>query len=238
MLKLKIAGVVFGVNPKYGFTEKICRDYLYEGEEPLSFIAEILSEDIEKVKNSIGNCSYGHAESLEVFRRLSEYVLNRGDGIIFHCSAVAVDGNAYLFAAPSGTGKSTHTKFWRELLGEKAVMVNDDKPIIKYEDGAFYVYGTPWMGKHNLGANIRVKIKAICKLVRGEKNAIEKISPKEMLMTIFNQTLRPETEESVDKLLGIIDKLLSSVELYKLKCTPTIDAAKLSYEVMSKGVSK
>lgn len=235
MLKLKIADVVFGVNLKYGLTERLCRDYIYDGDEPVEFVAEIKDEAIEKVKGSIENCSSGYAESLEVFRALCDYVLNKGDGIIFHCSAVAVDGEAYLFAAPSGTGKSTHTRFWREYLGEKAVMINDDKPIIKYVDGTFYVYGTPWMGKHYLGANTRAKIKAICKLERGDKNEIEKAAVQDMLMAIFNQTLRPETESEVNNLLDIIEKLLSSVSLYRLKCTPTIDAAKLSYNVMSKG---
>lgn len=235
MLKYKIAEVVFGVNPKYAYTPRICKDYLYEGDAPVAFIAEIPEQTIEKVKSEVEGCSAGYAESLEVFRCLCDYILNKGDGIIFHCSAVAVDGNAYLFAAPSGTGKSTHTRFWREYLGEKAVMINDDKPIIKYVDGEFYVYGTPWMGKHFLGSNTRAKIKAVCKLERGEKNEIEKASVPEMLLTVFNQTLRPSDEVSVNNLLSLTDKLLTAVALYKLKCTPDIEAAKLSYETMSKG---
>ena len=235
MVLLKIAEVVFGVIPKYDLTVKICRDYVYNGAEKPAFIAEISEDDIKKVAGEIENCSLGYAESLEVFRALCDYVLDKGDGIIFHCSAVAVDGEAYLFAAPSGTGKSTHTRFWRELLGDKAVMINDDKPIIKYVDGAFYVYGTPWMGKHRLGANTRAKIKAICKLERGAKNAIEKASAGEMLITVFNQTLRPTSEDGVNKLLDLTDKLLKSVALYKLECTPDIAAAQLSYNVMSKG---
>lgn len=235
MLKLKIADVVFGVVPKYDLVEKICRDYIYSGDETPAFTAIVPQEKIEKVKNEIAGCSYGYAESIEVFRILSEYVLDKGEGIIFHCSAISVDDKAYLFAAPSGTGKSTHAHFWRELLGEKAVMINDDKPIIKYVDGEFYVYGTPWMGKHRLGTNSRAKVKAICRLERGNVDEIEKATVSEMIMTILNQTLRPESEEGVDSLLGIIEKLVSSVALYKLKCTPTIEAAKLSYSVMSKG---
>lgn len=235
MLKYRIADVTFGVIPKYAYTERFCREYLYDGETPAAFVAEIPQESIDKVKKEIQGCSDGYAESLEIFRALSNYVLDSGEGLIFHCSAVAVDGEAYLFTAPSGTGKSTHTRFWRELLGDRAVMVNDDKPIIKYVDGAFYVYGTPWMGKHHLGANTRVKIKAICKLERGEKNSIEKLSVAEMIPTILNQTLRPDTESGLNKLLCLTDKLLSSVAIYKLKCTPTIEAAELSYGVMSKG---
>ncbi|MBQ8427284.1 MAG: hypothetical protein IJX16_05955 [Clostridia bacterium] len=145
-----------------------------------------------------------------------------------------VDGNAYLFTAPSGTGKSTHTRLWRELLGDKAVMINDDKPIIRYVDGEFYVYGTPWNGKHRLDTNTRAKVKAICQIYQAKENEIKKISPPEMLLTVLNQTIRPNDAETYDKLLDLIDKLLRKVELYKLGCNISIDAAKLAYETMSK----
>jgi hypothetical protein len=146
-----------------------------------------------------------------------------------------VDGCAYLFTAPSGTGKSTHTRLWRELLGDKAVMVNDDKPIIRYIDGEFYVYGTPWNGKHHLDTNCRAKIKAICKIEQAKENRIEIISTSEMLMTILNQTIRPDNLEQMDKLLGLIDKMISKVGLYKLGCTISKEAAELAYSTMSKG---
>lgn len=94
----------------------------------------------------------------------------------FTCSAVALDGQAYLFTAPSGTGKSTHTRLWREVFGERAVMVNDDKPLIQVREDAIYVCGTPWNGKHNLDSNQKVPIKGICLLERGTVNHIETIS--------------------------------------------------------------
>ncbi len=60
------------------------------------------------------------------YRKLAESLLEYGV-LLFHGSSVAVDGFGYIFAAQSGTGKSTHARLWRELLGERAVMVNDDK---------------------------------------------------------------------------------------------------------------
>jgi hypothetical protein len=120
-------------------------------------------------------------------------------------------------------------------LGEKAVMVNDDKPIIRYIDGEFYVYGTPWNGKHHLDTNCRAKIKAICKIEQAKENRIEKINTSEMLMTILNQTIRPDNLEQMDKLLGLIDKMISKVGLYKLGCTISKEAAELAYSTMSKG---
>lgn len=155
--------------------------------------------------------------------------------MIFHSSAVAVDGDAYLFCGPSGAGKSTHARLWRELLGDKAVTVNDDKPIIKLENGEFFVYGTPWTGKHRLGNNVRYKIKAICEIKQAKENKIEKLSFFNAFALVMNQTLRPEKEEDTDKLLKTIEKFLVQVKSYRLYCNVSLDAAKLSFESMSKG---
>lgn len=228
-----MAGVVFDATHIYEYTERLCKDYLYFGKEPPSFIANVTHGDIEKEIQMVNEFPKPFAESLALFRKLCKYCLNNADGIIFHSSVVMVDGNAYIFTAPSGTGKSTHTRLWRELLGKRAVMVNDDKPIIRYEEGEFYVYGTPWNGKHNLGCNCRAKVKAICKLYRSKENQICKASKAEMLLTILNQTLRPEQEEDADKLLSLIEKMLCTVDIYTLGCNISKEAAKLSFSTMS-----
>ena len=122
------------------------------------------------------------------------------------------------------------------MLGDKMVYINDDKPIIRFIDGAFYVYGTPWNGKHHLDTDARAKIKAICEIRRGEKNSIERVSPKDMVGVVFNQTLRPEELADMEKFLALTDKLLTSVPLYRLHCNISAEAAELSYNTMKKGV--
>ena len=233
MPKYKIADVVFEAKLLYGYTEKLCKNYEYTGEEPCAFSVAITGEDVAKEKALAPEFPDAYLESLALFRKLCEYCLEYANGIIFHSSAIMVDGKAYLFTAPSGTGKSTHTRLWRELLGDKAVMVNDDKPIIRYIDGKFYVYGTPWNGKHHLDTNCRAEIKAICKIEQAKENRIAPLSTAEMLLTIFNQTIRPEDSAQMDRLLTLIDKLLTEVELYKLGCTISKEAAELSYNTMS-----
>ena len=174
-----------------------------------------------------------YLEFLSLYRKLCDYALNYADGILFHSSAIMVDGNAYLFTAPSGTGKSTHTRLWRELLKDRAIMVNDDKPMVRCIDGEFFVYGTPWNGKHRIDNNVKAKVKAICKISQAKENSIVKATTGEMLVTILNQTIRPENEKDMDKLLLLIEKMLNSVELYSLECNVSIDSAKLSYKTMS-----
>jgi hypothetical protein len=146
-----------------------------------------------------------------------------------------VDGNAYLFTAPSGTGKSTHARLWRELLGDRVKMINDDKPIIRYIDGELYVYGTPWTGKHGLGENTRGKIKAICKIYQAKENQIQRADNKEMIGVIFQQTIRPDSLERLDNFTALLDKMLASIDKYSLGCNMDISAAELSYNTMSKG---
>lgn len=240
MPRYKIADVVFDAEHIYGYTAKLCEKYLYYGKETPEFAAVITKRDIDAEKALEGGENFPdyYLESLALFRKLCDYTLSYKQGIIFHSSAVAVDGKAYLFTAPSGTGKSTHARLWREMLGEKVVMINDDKPIIRWVDDNFYVYGTPWNGKHRLDTNTRAKVAAICELRRGKENRIYKISPQEMLMVVMNQTIRPTEADKVDNLLFILDKLLTAVPLFRLECDISREAAETSYKAMVENTEK
>ena len=99
--------------------------------------------------------------------------------------------------------------------------------------GECFVYGTPWNGKHNLGSNVKVKLQAVCEIIRAKDNRIEKISPKEMLSVIFHQTLVPDTLPEMDKYLQIIDKVLKNAELFRLYCNKESTAAEVSYNAMA-----
>lgn len=170
-------------------------------------------------------------EELAVHRKLSTAMLDF-DTFLFHGSCVAVDGKAYIFAAPSGTGKSTHVRLWRQLLGDRAVMVNDDKPYIRVTDNGAIVYGTPFNGKHHLDSNINVPLDGICVLERGQKNHIEKVRKEDVYAVLLQQTYRPNTPSDLQKTLALLDKLTFCVNLYKLSCNMEPDAARVSYEAI------
>lgn len=153
------------------------------------------------------------------------------DGCMLHSSAVVVDGYAYLFSADSGTGKSTHTQLWLKHFGDKAFIINDDKPVIRCIDGNWYVYGTPWSGKTDQNVNIRVKLGAIVFLERAEENWIDEISVKEALPKFFKQTVRRlHKEEKMDLVLGTMERVLSQTPIYKMGCNISDDAVVTAYE--------
>ena len=175
--------------------------------------------------------SDGYLETLAVYRRIAERLLEY-DTILFHGSCIAVDGAGYLFTAKSGTGKSTHTRLWRELLGGRAVMVNDDKPLIRITDEEAIVYGTPWDGKHHLSNNIAVPLKAVCILERSVENHIREIASSEALPMLLQQVYRPMDAAAMARTLNLIDLLAGHVKLYRLGCNMDVSAAELSYNTM------
>ena len=225
----------------YEDIHRLCRDYQYS-EQPIDFAVQTQPSDIdfERKKSAhedevegrmVRPFSDGYLETLAVYRKIAEKMPDY-DTVLFHGSAVAVDGAAYLFIAKSGTGKSTHTRLWRELLGSRAVMINDDKPLIRVTDAGAIIYGTPWDGKHRLSSNIDVPLKAICILTRGAENHIEPVTAAEAYPMLLQQAYRPADPTSLSKTLNLIDKLAASVSLWRLSCNMDPEAAKVSYEAM------
>ena len=157
---------------------------------------------------------------------------------MLHSSAIVLDGYAYLFSAPCGTGKSTHTSMWQRVFGENAVMLNDDKPALKKEQGRWYAYGTPWSGKTAQNVNMRIPLGGICVLTRGEKNEIEPYSGAAAIFALLDQTVRPRVANVRGELLELLDDLMSNVPVWRLRCTPTEEAALVSHAAMSKEAHK
>ena len=154
--------------------------------------------------------------------------------ILFHGSAVALDDEVYLFTAPSGTGKSTHAALWRRAVGERVVMVNDDKPFLGLkDDGNIIVYGSPWAGKHRLNANVALPLKAICILSQAKENRIKKITPGDSFQTMYTQTYRKSTDiQFTDIVLKVLAKVVE-YPIWKLECNISKEAFLLSYEAMT-----
>ena len=157
------------------------------------------------------------------------------DGMMLHSSAVIVDDRAYLFTADSGTGKSTHTALWLKYFGNRAKILNDDKPAIRFENDRWYAYGTPWSGKNDISLNLRAEIAGIAVLERAQENHIEQFSGIQALHAILKQVNRPPAMEHRIKLMELLDKLITTVAIWKLQCNMDPEAAIIAYEAMSSG---
>ncbi len=230
--KYDFAGKTVEVNSLNEAVHKYCAAYVSDG--TVDFSVTTTQEDIEYERSRAETPGYsdGYLEELAVYRKISEK-MPYYDTILFHGSVVAVDGAAYLFTAASGTGKSTHVALWRKLFGERAVMVNDDKPLLHIGD-VVTAYGTPYDGKHKLSNRIAVPLKAICILTRAETNSIVPVTKSEAYPMLLQQAYRPNDVFALQKTLGLIDKMAEKVGLYRLGCNMDIEAVKVAYDGMNK----
>lgn len=240
---LEIAGKRIGVVCHFEETRQYCEGYLGEA-GPVDFTVSITIDDVyaEHVKSKEEAKAEGRPfvrtpppllEPLAVYRKIATRLLE-DDILLFHGSAICVDGEGYLFTAVSGTGKSTHTRLWREVFGDRAVMINDDKPLLKVEGDRVLICGTPWNGKHRLGSSIMVPLKGLCILTRGTQNSIEPISMSEVLPILVQQSFRPATAGAIPAVLELIRKIVDRAELYRLACNMDPEAATVAFEGMNR----
>lgn len=226
-----IAGIITDMYLRYPTTIKQSEAYIYKGDRKPQITIDLSDEYLkdrqkENPHLSLDSCEYIWYGSIFYNAILSF------EGFLLHSSAVVHNGKAYLFSAPCGTGKSTHTQLWLKCFDD-AYILNDDKPAIIHTDKGWMVSGTPFSGKTDLNVNKVVPLGGICALERGKVNRTGRIESDEALYRILNQTIRPSDQEKMDKLLSLLDSLISEKYVYKLECNMEEDAAKVSYAAMS-----
>ena len=228
---MEIAGFAIGVEPLFESTRMYCREYWTDREpefhvtvkrEELVQEQELLNIEADEEGLKRRKFSDMFLERSVIQRRVAENLARR-DVLLMHGSTVAVDGRAYLFTAPCGTGKSTHTRLWREVFGDRAVMVNDDKPFLKLTGDAVLACGSPWTGKHGIGTNVCVPLGGICILSRGRENVIRPAEPEQTLEFLRSRCFPPQG----------LEKLLGRVELWQMECTKDPEAAVIAHGLMS-----
>ncbi len=213
----------------FGKTEKQAYRYIIDRPDSVDIVIESSRDDwkARRPEMPIESCEY-LSTGFNFYRQLLNF-----DGLMLHASAVVVDGNAYLFTANPGTGKSTHTKLWLNMFGDRAFILNDDKPALRLEDGIWYAYGTPWSGKHDISVNEKVPVAGIAFLERSDINEITPFTGLEAVRMIFTQVNSPKWKDYREKLLCLLDKLMRSTPVWRLKCNMEPEAAIVSYEAMS-----
>lgn len=235
-----IAGLTVKINNCGGRTEKQGIAYLSDNQDKDQKIDIDINITPERVKNAM-------AEHPELNQDDWEYMLTGSDfytdviaynGILLHSSCIVVDEVAYAFSADSGTGKSTHTQLWLKKFGDRAYMLNDDKPCIREIDGKIYACGTPWSGKYDYSTPRTVPLGGICFLERSENNWIRPADTKKAVYNIFSQTVRKLGPKAMNKLFDVLDVIFEKVPLYELGCNISEEAVDTSYNAMKRELNE
>ena len=229
----KIADLLVEV-PATGDMPQRCQDYLYTGDGQPDIL--ISAEDYKPERwPTLEGAGLHYMESGTLF------FLNllKFQGMMLHSSAVEYEGKAYLFSGRPGMGKSTHTRIWQQVFGEKAQVFNDDKPPLRCIDGVWYAFGAPWCGKDGINQNKKVPLAGICFLQQAKENKIRRLTKQEAISKIFSQTLyRFQKTENLDLMLANTDRLVRDIPVFELENLPEPAAAMLSYETMCRAAQE
>ncbi|MBQ8622104.1 MAG: hypothetical protein IJ422_07300 [Oscillospiraceae bacterium] len=227
MAYYKIAGLVVEME-SFGRTVKQAESYRCTAQTA----DIIIKSDWQALQKSQPHLSDEDCEYLCTGGSFYRQLLNF-DGMMLHASAVVLDGKAYLFSAPCGTGKSTHTALWKQVFGNRAVILNDDKPALRLENGTWYAYGTPWSGKYDMSINMKAPVAGICFLHQARQNTIEPLNGPKAIFALLEQTARPPEAAARAKLMDLLDRLISLVPLWQMGCNISPEAALLSSKNMT-----
>ncbi len=234
----KFAGFFVDVSPIYDYTKFMVEKFRFNGSIPKD--AEIISVGKNYTEQT-------YKDYLQVYPQLTieeaEHIYLSGDlfrkiidfgAIILHSSAIKYGDKCYLFSAPTGTGKSTHTSLWEKLYGNKVRIINDDKPILKYKKGKIIAYGTPFAGGTHKFFDENGEVDAIIFIERSAENSIKEITAKEAIPLIFQETVKKLGADRMNIVLDMIEKICKNVRLFKLYCNMEESSAVLAHNTLIK----
>ena len=241
VFNLKIAGQVGAVECRFDSTPYYLAKYVTA--DRADFTVTVTPEDLERERHfrdaealeegmKLRKVTDPFLERLAIQRKFAEELLRRKI-LMVHGSAVAVDGVGYIFTAACGTGKSTHARLWREFFGDRAVMINADKPFIRLDGERVTVCGAPWSGKHGLETNTEVPLGGVCLLERGKENRIRPLA--EVLIPEMTKNLRWYMESHrISQFDALAADLAQWVPLWHMNCNMDPAAAVMSHGCMSR----
>lgn len=236
---IEIAHTVFRVECRNEALKQLYADYITDKKAEYSVSAsdeELIEtrksyEELHRKYGDYQTVGDARVESLVHHTHIANEMLKHGV-LLTHGSAVVANGQTYMFIAPSQTGKSTHTRLWLKLPDVETYIINDDKPMLRPTENGVIVYSTPW-GQYRKPKQSEAPLKALAVLERGETNVINPISSAEMFPSLYKASLRGETREEAMLVMNLEDKILSAVDLFKLKCNTEPDAAQIAFQTMS-----
>lgn len=228
----ELAGLRVNIKNRCRYTSDFCAGYLAEDQlSTADFEVQATDAEFFAEKEASPDFSDGYIENICLYRKICMQ-MPKYDRFLLHAAVLTFENDAYAFLGRSGIGKSTHTALWTNHVAG-AEILNGDKPIVSRENGAFFVYGTPWNGKENRGRKGRAPLKAMCYIERAAENSVVRADLKQATDRIFSQLLLPFERVAAEKTLELADTIVREVPAYVLYCNMEIDAMKTSFSALT-----
>jgi len=233
---VELSGIPIEIQSRYHYCRWYCRSFFTDRYPLFSVFA-----DENRLNDLRERCPDMREELLErdaiysvIASRLPSF--NRA---VLHGACISYHDKGYLFAAASGTGKTTHIRLWRQFVGAGVDIVNGDKPICHIEgekknQAEITAYGTPWCGKEGWGRRRSTPVAAVCFLRRAEEgNRIRRVSPADAVPLMLRQMFHPYEPEATGLMLDLLDQMIATLPMYLLECDISEEAVKCSFEALT-----
>lgn len=229
----EIAEIKYLIKYKHKGVDLFFKDYIIEDDENDNAI--IISSTEEQFRWMEENHNY-HNDAFIEYMCIMQNIIKKlpKNMLVMHGAVIEYKGKAYLFTAPSGTGKTTHIARWKKLLNEKIDIINGDKPELLVREDEIIVYGAPWCGKEGWQKNTKAPLAGICLLQRADDNSIEEINPASYIEYFLKELYVGYSENALLEVVDIFSKMCELVPFYLLKCNVSDEAVKCSFEMMTK----
>lgn len=145
------------------------------------------------------------------------------NNLIFHCAYVEHEGEAILFSAPSGGGKSTQAELWNRYRGCRTI--NGDRALFVKSEMEWNAAGWPICGTSRICLQEKMKIKAVVFLQKGQKNHIVRMAGLNAVQALYSQiTVNSWDSNKVNKVFDILVDFMNLVPVFQLTCDISEDA--------------
>lgn len=232
-MRYLIADLVTEYAPRFDNLKNFSAPFAYNGDRPTDISISVSDSRLENLYEKLIEKDWGKIENFAVSMQFNHLAIKH-DAMLVHSSAVMYNGGAYLFAAQSGVGKSTHTRLWLREFGDRVHIFNDDKPVVRVTDDKAIAYGTPFDGGSGIALNESAPLKAIVFLSQAPLNSIREATQTEALRNLYFYTIRKVNASSAECLLNTFEKLIGKTKFYILKCNMDPSAAHLAYDFITK----
>lgn len=208
-------------------------DWIKKQNDRTPGLAFYISEDWTKFTLYEDGTDTKGERAFHEFGSLFSYAVLNHDACVLHGVVMEYEGRGILVTASSGTGKTTHTRMWRDY--KNALILNGDRCLCRKIDGIWYAYGMPWSGSSGEYINRRVPITAIVSLRQDKTNHTRILSHFEGSIYLMQRIFAPVWQcEMQDKAFELTEELAGRFPVIELSCRPDLE----SVEVLEKAILK
>jgi hypothetical protein len=146
--------------------------------------------------------------------------LARGEGVEVHAVGVVDDaGRGHLFVGHSGAGKSTLARLW--LREPRALLLSDDRIILRERGGRIWMHGTPWHGDAGIASPEAAPLCGAYLIEHGSRPELKPIPKGRAVAELLARSFVPQySAEAMDFTLGFLSRVARETPCFTFRFFP------------------